>query len=70
MGRKAGASTGTNLWGALQVASEMQKKHQNGSIVTVMCDSGERYLDTYYDKDWVAKNIGDFKIYTDQLPSG
>lgn len=69
MGRKAGASTGTNLWGALQVAREMQKKHQSGSIVTVMCDSGERYLDTYYDKDWVAKNIGDFKIYTDQLPS-
>ena len=70
MGRKAGASTGTNLWGALQVASEMQKNQQSGSIVTVMCDSGERYRDTYYDKDWVAKNIGDFKMYTDQLPRG
>lgn len=66
--RKAGASTGTNLWGVFQIARQMQQKQQQGSIVTLMCDSGERYLDTYYDPQWVAKNIGDFKAYTDQLP--
>ena len=66
--RKAGASTGTNLWGVFQIARQMQQKQQQGSIVTLMCDSGERYLDTYYDPQWVAKNIGDFKAYNDQLP--
>lgn len=68
IGRKAGASTGTNLWGVFQVASEMQTKQQSGSIVSLMCDSGERYLDTYYNKEWVAKNIGDLQVYDDQLP--
>ena len=46
----------------------MIEKQQSGSIVTLMCDSGERYLDTYYDSDWVANNIGDLQVYTDQLP--
>ncbi len=68
IGRKAGASTGTNLWGVFHVAREMQAKQQSGSIVTLMCDSGERYLDTYYDDSWVAQNIGDLRVYTEQLP--
>ncbi|MCE7579476.1 PLP-dependent cysteine synthase family protein [Aliivibrio fischeri] len=59
LGRKAGASTGTNLFGALQLACEMQKRGEKGSIVTLLCDSGERYLDTYYNDEWVANNIGD-----------
>lgn len=67
IGRKAGASTGTNLWGVLQIAEEMQQAGQTGSIVTLMCDSGRRYLDTYYDPDWVAKCIGDVQPYMDQL---
>jgi len=68
IGRKPGASTGTNLWGVFQVARAMLEKQQSGSIVTLMCDSGERYLDTYYDSNWVANNIGDLQVYTDQLP--
>lgn len=59
IGRKAGGSTGTNLWGALQIASQMMAAGDTGSIVTVMCDGGERYLDTYYDPDWVAREFGD-----------
>ncbi|MFT4607555.1 MAG: cysteine synthase A [Gammaproteobacteria bacterium] len=70
IGRKPGASTGTNLWGVFQVAQEMMGKQQSGSIVSLMCDSGERYLDTYYDSDWVANNIGDLQVYVDQLPPG
>ncbi len=58
-GRRAGASTGTNLWGALQVAAQMQADGRRGSIVTLMCDSGARYLDSYYNPDWVAAQIGD-----------
>jgi|TARA_B110000967_G_scaffold198363_1_gene231236 cysteine synthase A len=45
MGRKPGASTGTNLWDVFQVSWKMLHRQQSRSIVTVMCDSGERYLD-------------------------
>lgn len=67
LGRKAGASTGTNLYGALQLACEMKRKGETGSIVTLLCDSGERYLDTYYNADWVEKNIGDLSPYLAKL---
>ena len=67
VGRKAGASTGTNLWGALQVAQEMKANGEQGSIVTLMCDSGERYLDTYYNAAWVRENIGDIQSELDKL---
>ncbi|CAM3156265.1 PLP-dependent cysteine synthase family protein [Vibrio diazotrophicus] len=67
LGRKAGASTGTNLYGVLQLACEMKRKGETGSIVTLLCDSGERYLDTYYNADWVAKNIGDLSPYLAKL---
>ncbi|MGL5243375.1 MAG: PLP-dependent cysteine synthase family protein [Kluyvera ascorbata] len=58
LGRKVGASTGTNMWGALQLAAQMRTEGKSGSIVTLLCDSGERYLDTYYNAQWVANNIG------------
>lgn len=67
LGRKAGASTGTNLYGVLQLACEMKRKGETGSIVTLLCDSGERYLDTYYNADWVEKNIGDLSPYLAKL---
>ncbi|PHM36828.1 PLP-dependent cysteine synthase family protein [Xenorhabdus innexi] len=67
IGRKTGASTGTNVWGALQLAKQMHDNNQKGSIVTLLCDSGERYLDTYYNPEWVKNNIGDFTLYLTQL---
>ena len=67
IGRKPGASTGTNLWGALSVAKSMMEKGQTGSIVSLMCDSGDRYLDTYYNPDWVQKTFGDIGDYSDAL---
>lgn len=67
LGRKAGASTGTNLYGALKLASEMKQRGETGSIVTLLCDSGERYLDTYYDQDWVRNHIGDLQPYLAKL---
>lgn len=67
LGKKAGASTGTNLFGALQLACEMQQRGEKGSIVTLLCDSGERYLDTYYNDEWVANNIGDLTPCLAQL---
>ena len=67
IGRKAGPSTGTNLWGSLLIAKEMKEKNQVGSIVTLMCDSGERYLDTYYTPSWVEEKVGDISLYSKQL---
>ncbi|QIE45929.1 PLP-dependent cysteine synthase family protein [Pseudohalocynthiibacter aestuariivivens] len=67
IGRKAGASTGTNLWGALKVARGMMDRGEAGSIVTLLCDGGERYLDTYYDPAWVQTCIGDIAPYSDAL---
>ncbi len=67
MGRKVGGSTGTNMWGALQLAKQMREKGETGSIVTLLCDSGERYLNTYFDDSWVTKNIGDISVYAAQL---
>ncbi len=43
LGRKVGASTGTNMWGVLQLAARMREEGRTGSIVTLLCDSGERY---------------------------
>ncbi len=66
IGRKAGASTGTNLFGVLQIAAEMKARGETGSIVTLLCDSGERYLDTYYNAEWIEENIGDLSAYTEK----
>ena len=67
MGIKAGPSTGTNLWGALSIAEQMKQRGEMGSIVTLMCDSGERYSETYYNAGWVEKTIGSFAEYTTKL---
>ncbi len=67
LGRKAGPSTGTNLFGALQLASEMKMRGEEGSVVTLLCDSGERYLDTCYNDDWVAALMGDTCLWRKEI---
>ena len=59
LGRKVGPSTGTNFVGMLALGHEMRTQQQEGSIVSLLCDSGERYLPTYHDAQWVADNFGD-----------
>ncbi|GAA3943118.1 PLP-dependent cysteine synthase family protein [Litoribacillus peritrichatus] len=53
--RKCGGSTGTNLYATFQLVAEMVQREEAGSVVTLICDSGERYLDTYYNDDWLAQ---------------
>ena len=67
LGRRVGASTGTNMWGALQLAARMRDEGRSGSIVTLLCDSGERYLDTYYNPQWVEANIGDVRPWREEI---
>ncbi|WP_430333889.1 PLP-dependent cysteine synthase family protein [Rhodococcus sp. ACT016] len=54
LGRKVGGSTGTNLWGAFGLVAEMLEQGRSGSVVTLLCDGGERYSGTYFDDHWVA----------------
>jgi cysteine synthase len=54
LGRRVGGSTGTNLWGAFQILAELLAAGRPGSVVTLLCDGGERYADTYYDDAWLA----------------
>ena len=38
-----------------------------GSVVTLLCDGGERYVDTYYDDAWLAAQGIDIAPYTGTL---
>ncbi|WP_410016180.1 PLP-dependent cysteine synthase family protein [Sodalis sp. RH24] len=67
LGRRVGASTGTNMWGALQLAVRMRAEGRQGAIVTILCDGGERYHDTYYQMEWVREHIGDLSPWQDTL---
>jgi len=59
LGRKVGPSTGTNFIGMLTLADEMRSAGEQGSILSLLCDAGERYLPNYHSCDWVAQNFGD-----------
>ncbi|WP_129561322.1 PLP-dependent cysteine synthase family protein [Paraburkholderia dokdonensis] len=54
LGKRVGGSTGTNFVGVLWLAERMKARGESGSIVSLLCDSGERYLSTYYDDAWFA----------------
>jgi cysteine synthase A len=54
LGRRVGPSTGTNLWGAFGLLAEMVAAGRNGSVVTLIADSGDRYADTYFSDEWVG----------------
>ncbi len=54
LGRRVGGSTGTNLWACAQLIREMATAGERGSIVTLLCDGGDRYGCTYHDDTWLA----------------
>jgi len=55
LGRKVGPSTGTSFHAMLQLARDMKTRGEQGSLLALICDSGERYLNTYHDESWVTK---------------
>ena len=59
LGRKVGPSTGTNFWAMSTLADEMLARGETGAILSLICDSGERYLPTYHDAAWVTNKFGD-----------
>lgn len=56
MGRKCGGSTGTNLFGVCELVSDMVKNGRHGSVVTLICDDGNRYLNSYYQPQWLEQH--------------
>jgi cysteine synthase A len=66
-GRSVGGSTGTNVWGALMLVAEMLSNDERGSIVTLICDSGDLYADTYYSDTWVRDRGLEIAPYRDAL---
>lgn len=65
--RRVGASTGTNFLGLCCIAAEMMQQGRTGSLVTIICDSGTRYSDTYFDDDWLAAQGLDIAPHADGL---
>ena len=66
-GRMVGGSTGTALWGALRTIASMCQEGRPGSVVTLLCDGGERYAHTYYDDGWLAAQGIDIAPYRSTL---
>jgi cysteine synthase len=59
LGRRVGPSTGTNFVAVLCLAAQMKVRGAAGSILSLICDAGERYLPTYHNDAWVDDCMGD-----------
>ena len=67
LNRRCGGSTGTNVFAAWRLASGIGKEAAPCSLVTLICDAGDRYLDTYYDDAWLAQRGFDIAPWVERL---
>jgi len=67
LNRRCGGSTGTNLYAAFQIISQLDAQREESSVVSMICDGGERYLDTYYNPGWLEAKGFDTAPYRDKL---
>ncbi|MBC6941480.1 MAG: PLP-dependent cysteine synthase family protein [Xanthomonadales bacterium] len=51
--RRYGGSSGTNLVACLELAAAMRARGERGSIVSLLCDRGERYAETLFSSEWL-----------------
>jgi cysteine synthase A len=65
LGRRVGGSTGTNFVGVCLKADEMRRNGEHGSIVSLICDSGERYANTYHSDEWLQASGLDTRLFED-----
>ncbi len=45
----------------------MKYRGEQGSIVSLVCDSGLRYMDKYYSDEWLKTNGYDIEPYMRQI---
>jgi cysteine synthase A len=70
LGRRVGPSTGTNFVGVLCLAREMASRGERGSMVSLICDAGERYADTLFEPRWQrTERIADESLRRQHLAS-
>ena len=50
----AGGSAGLNVWLALEIARELD--NPDALVVTILCDTGERYLSKVFNDEWMQEN--------------
>lgn len=67
LGRRVGGSTGTNLWACAALIEEMAIAGEVGSVVTLLCDSGDRYGCTYYDDNWLDAHKVAWRASADRM---
>jgi cysteine synthase A len=66
-GLRPGASTGTNVYGALRLACELASRGEAGSIVSLLCDGSDRYAGTYRDDGWLRERGLDLEPHLEVL---
>ena len=64
LGRRLGGSTGTNLYAAFALIAELRSRGETGSVVTLLCDSGDRYATSYFDDEWIEAQGLDLAPHT------
>lgn len=67
LGHRYGGSSGTNLVACLQLAATMRVRGERGSIVSLLCDRGERYAQTLFDAPWLAAHGIDIASWSTAL---
>lgn len=74
LGRRVGPSTGTNIVAIAHLVTQLRARGEHGSLVSLLCDSGDRYGHTYFDSDWVSAQGWDIRPWVarleDALPPG
>ncbi len=65
-----GGSTGLNVWSALEVAKRVDDP--DAMVVTILCDTGERYLSKLYDDNWMRENqmLAEERVTAETLLAG
>ncbi len=69
LGRKCGGSTGTNIYAAINIIAGMLERGESGSVVSMICDPGDRYLETYYNDAWIEEQRLDLAPHRAHLES-
>ena len=55
------------MWAVVQLVREMVDRGEGGSIVTLLCDSGERYRSTILDDSWLLSRGLDIRPEEDEI---
>ena len=63
LGARYGGSSGTNFAACLKLAAAMRARGERGSIVSLLCDRGQRYLQTLFDPAWRAAQGVDIALW-------